>query len=59
VSSDAERIATLMGHQAVTEIRMQALAQAIRERDWEQVEFQFDRVLGAVKKTHRVLQRTK
>lgn len=43
------------GHVAVIDIRMEVLAGAIRSRDWEQVEFQYDRVLHAVSKLKQEL----
>lgn len=36
------------GAAAVLDVRMTALADAIRGRDWEQVEFQYDRVQSAL-----------
>lgn len=41
----------VMGREwAVIQIRMGTLADAIRSRDWQQVEFQYDRVQSAMSK---------
>jgi len=43
-SPDTERLL------AIVDARMGSLAQAIRGRDWQDVEFQFDRALSALRK---------
>lgn len=46
----------LSGCHTVLSTRLDALERAIRERDWEQVEFQFDRVSRADSKlAHEIL----
>lgn len=41
------------GHLAVIQMRVEALALAIREGNWNEVEFQHDRVRRAVEKAIR------
>lgn len=38
---------------AIVMIRLEALENAIRGRDWDDVEFQYDRVLRSVQKAQR------
>lgn len=45
------------GERAVLDVRMTALADAIRCRDWVLVEFQYDRVRSALDRTLGVRER--
>lgn len=44
---------TPSGHTAIIGVRMEALKLAIIQRDWQQVEWEYDRVLRAIAKLER------
>lgn len=47
---DARGLEPMGGLLMVVDVRLQALGQAIRERNWSEVEWQFDRVRSALDK---------
>jgi hypothetical protein len=49
----------IRAHTLVIDTRLDALEDAIRARDWEQTEFQFDRVLRATAKLIRLTDEVK